>query len=234
MTVFVLVHGGWHGGWCWRRVASRLRASGHEVHTPTLTGVGDRAHLGTPDTGLATHVEDVLAVLEIDDLREVVLVGHSSGGAVITGVAQRASHRLARLTYLDAFVPAPGQSVFDLLPPARRDHFRALVDDVGRIVLDPDVAMDGWGLRTEDDRAFVRARLRPHPLGGLADPLPGTPLPDLPRHFVHCAAKPAPDVFAAFGATVGSGPRGRLDVLDAGHDAMITAPDQVAALLMRE
>jgi pimeloyl-ACP methyl ester carboxylesterase len=232
MAVFVLVHGGWHGGWCWRRVAPRLVAAGHEVHTPTLTGLGDRAHLGAPDTGLATHVEDVVAVLEVEDLREVVLVGHSAGGAVITGVAQRAGGRIADLVYLDAFVPSPGQSVFDLLPPPRRDHFRAQVDGAGRIALDWDVAMDGWAVRAEDDRAFVGPRLRPHPLGGLADPVPDVPLPDLPRRFVHCTDKPARDGFAGFAATAASEPGWRLDVLDTGHDAMVTAPDQLAALLL--
>ena len=173
MTVFVLVHGGWHGGWCWRRVAPLL--SGHDVFCPTLTGLGDRAHLARPDTGLADHVADVVAVLELDDLRDVVLVGHSSGGAVITGVAQRRPDRLRELVYLDAFVPAPGQSVFDLLPAARREHFLGLVDASGRIVLDPDPAMDGWGLTVAADRAWVRPRLRPFPVGALRDPLPADP-----------------------------------------------------------
>jgi pimeloyl-ACP methyl ester carboxylesterase len=94
MTTFGLVHGGWHGGWSWRRVAPLLQAEGKEVHAPTLTGLGDRSHLARPDTGLAVHVEDVIAVLELDDLRDVVLVGHSYSGVVITGVAQRSGERI--------------------------------------------------------------------------------------------------------------------------------------------
>lgn len=229
---FVLVHGGWHGGWCWRRIVPRLRVAGHEVHAPTLTGLGDRAHLLRPDTGLATHVEDVAAVLECEDLRDVVLVGHSSSGAVVTGVAQRVPGRLAALCYLDAFVPQPGQSVLDLLAPARREHFLALAVD-GRIVLDPDAAMDGWAVRDEADRAWLRPRLRPHPLRGLADPLPDGRAPELARHYVHCTDKPAGDSFAGFAAAAREDPGWRLDVLATGHDAMVTAPAALADLLLK-
>lgn len=231
MTTFVLVHGGWHGGWCWRRLVPLLRAAGHEVHAPTLTGLGDRAHLATPVTGLATHVEDVVARLEMDDLRDIVLVGHSSGGAVITGVAQRTPDRLATLVYLDAFVPGPGMSVLDLLAPARRAHFLTAVDVDGRIVLDWEVAMDGWAVRREADRNWLRPRLRPHPIGGLADPLPTDQVPELPRHYVHCTDKPGPDGFAGFAATARTDPAWRFDALDTGHDAMVTAPQRLADLL---
>ena len=231
MTTFVLVHGGWHGGWCWRRVAPLLRSGGHEVHTPTLTGLGVRTHLGRPDTGLTTHVEDVVAVLELDDLHDVVLVGHSSAGAVIAGVAQRCPERLRELLYLDAFVPAPGQSVIDLLPPQRAEHFLGSVDDLGRIQLDYDLAMDGWAITDAADRAWVRPRLRPHPVRALTDPLPPDALPDVSRHFVHCTVKPGADSFAGFAAAAGDDPSWRLDTLAAGHDAMITAPREVAAVL---
>jgi pimeloyl-ACP methyl ester carboxylesterase len=114
---FVLVHPAWLGGWCWRKTAPLLRARGHDVHAPTLTGLGERAHLVRRDIGLATHVEDVVNVLEFEDLRGVILVGNSSGGMVITGVAERAPERIAQLVYLDAFVPEHGQSLVDLLPP---------------------------------------------------------------------------------------------------------------------
>jgi len=231
MTVFVLVHGGWHGGWCWRRVEPLLRGRGHEVHTPTLTGVGDRAHLARPHTGLAAHVRDVLAVLDLDDLRDVVLVGHSSAGAVITGVAQRAPERLRELVHLDSFVPGPGESVFDLLTPQRRAHFEGLVDAAGRIVVDPETAMDGWAITDPDDRAWVGPRLRPHPVGGLADALPVMPVPDLPRRYVHCTVKPGPDGFAGFADAAATDPSWRFDSLPTGHDAMVTAPAALADLL---
>jgi pimeloyl-ACP methyl ester carboxylesterase len=231
MTTFVLVHGGWHGGWCWRRVAPLLRERGHEVHAPTLTGLGDRAHLARPHTGLAAHVRDVLAVLELDDLHDVVLVGHSSSGAVITGVAQRAAERLRELVHLDSFVPEPGESVFDLLSDDRRAHFEKQVDAAGRIVLDVDRAMDGWAVYEPADRAWVGPRLRPHPVGGLADPLPIVDLPDLPRRYVHCTEKPGFDSFAATADAADADPTWRFDTLAAGHTPMVTAPAALADLL---
>lgn len=231
MTTFVLVHGGWHGGWCWRRVARLLCERGHEVFAPTLTGCGDRAHLGRPHTGLAAHVQDVVAVLELDDLRDVVLVGHSAAGAVITGVAQRAGHRIAELVHLDSFVPAPGESVFSLLRPELRRFFEDMVDAAGRIAVDPGPAMDGWAVLDPDDRAWVGPRLRPHPVGGLADPLPLTPVPELPRRYLHCTIKPTGDRFAGFAAAAEADPSWRMDSIDAGHDVMVTAPQELARLL---
>ena len=233
MTTFVLIHGGWHGGWCWRRVAPLLQAKGHEVHTPTLTGAGDRYHLGTVDTGLAAHVQDVVAVLELDDLRDVVLVGHSATGAVVTGVAQRCGDRLRELVYLDAFVPKPGQSVFDVLLPARREAFLALVDGAGRIMPDPDVTMDGWAVTDPADRAWLRPRLRTQPVRTLSDALPPDPVPDLPRTYIHCTVKPGADSFAGFAAAARDDPTWRFAELATGHDAMVTAPAELAALLDR-
>ena len=105
MATYVLVHGAWHGGWCWRRVAPALRAQGHEVWTPTMTGLGEREHLHPESVNLSTHVTDIVKVLEFEDLRDVVLVGHSYGGFVVTGVAAEAADRIRHLVYLDAFVP---------------------------------------------------------------------------------------------------------------------------------
>src|SRR5438270_3797739 len=113
---YVLVHPAWHGGWCWRKVKPLLEAKGHEVHTPTLTGLGERSHLARPDVGLETHVQDILNVLKYEDLGGIALLGHSSSGAVITGVSDRAPERIAQLIYLDAFVPENGQSLMDIVP----------------------------------------------------------------------------------------------------------------------
>src|SRR5712692_8234402 len=114
MATFVLVHGAWLGGWCWQRVSPLLREAGSEVFAPTLTGLGERAHLLSLEIDLETHVRDVCGVLECENLKDVVLVGHSYGGMVITGVAERSAKRLSQLVYLDAFVPTDGQSLLDL------------------------------------------------------------------------------------------------------------------------
>ena len=118
---FVLVHGAWHGGWCWRRVADRLTAKGHYVVAPTLSGVGERSHLKAEDIDLTTQIEDVVGEIKWKDLDGVVLVGHSYGGMVITGVAEQLGKRISAIVYLDAFLPADGQSLFDIThttPPA--------------------------------------------------------------------------------------------------------------------
>ena len=120
MATFVLVHGAWHGSWCWKRVRSALQAQGHEVFTPTLTGVGERSHLLSPDIDLRTHVLDVANLILWEDLTDVVLCGHSYGGCVITGAADLVADRIAALVYLDAFTPGHGESLHDLLPPEQR------------------------------------------------------------------------------------------------------------------
>ena len=118
---FVLVHGAWHGGWCWTRVTPLLEAAGHRAFAVTLTGLGDRAHLSAPSVDLETHITDVVSMLDMDDLNDVVLVGHSYGGMVVSGAAERAWKRIRRLVYLDALVPKHGQSAFDLIQPSTLD-----------------------------------------------------------------------------------------------------------------
>jgi pimeloyl-ACP methyl ester carboxylesterase len=117
MATFVLVHGGWDGGWAWRSVARELQAAGHEVFTPTLTGSGERVHLASPEIGLETHVLDIVNVLRYENLHDVILVGISGGGMAITGTAERVPERIGHLIYLDAFVPQDGQSIADMLGP---------------------------------------------------------------------------------------------------------------------
>ncbi len=114
MATYVLVHGGGHGGWCYQRVARLLRAPGHEVYTPTLTGLGEREHLLSPDIDLDTHITDVVKVMQFEDLHDVILVGHSYGGMVITGIADRATDRVGHIVYLDAANPENGQSLVDV------------------------------------------------------------------------------------------------------------------------
>ena len=112
-VTFLLVHGAWHGGWCWKKLTPLLQVAGHQVFTPTLTGLGERSHLLSPAVDLTTHIQDITAVLEYEDLQDVVLVGHSYGGMVIAGVAEQAGARLAQLVYLDAFLPEDGKALKD-------------------------------------------------------------------------------------------------------------------------
>jgi pimeloyl-ACP methyl ester carboxylesterase len=120
MAKYVLVHGAWHGAWCWQRVRAGLTARGHAVFTPTLTGVADRSHLASTDVDLDTHIADVVNLIEWEGLDDVILCGHSYGGCVVTGVADRLAERIGTLVYLDAFVPGDGQSLHDLLPEGHR------------------------------------------------------------------------------------------------------------------
>ena len=134
MATFVLVHGAWHGSWCWKRVRRALQALGHDVFTPTLTGVGERSHLLSPQVNLDTHIDDVINLIQWEELSNVVLCGHSYGGCVISGVVDRVPDRIAALVYLDAFVLDGGQSLHDTLPAAQRDLQLDLARRVG----------DGW------------------------------------------------------------------------------------------
>lgn len=140
MATFVFVHGGWDGGWAWTPVAQRLRESGHEAFAPTLTGSGERVHLASPDVDLNTHISDVVNLLRYEDLHNVMLVGASSGGMVITGVAEQAAERINHLIYLDAFVPLDGQSISDLVGPQIGAGFLEAADAFG----------DGWRVPSSD------------------------------------------------------------------------------------
>ena len=143
MSSVVIVHGAWGGGWEWSPVARLLRERGHDVFTPTLTGMGERAHLSKQDyVGLTTHVDDVVAVLEFENLRDVVLCGASYGGMPVTGAADRAADRVGSVVYVDALVPLAGQSALDLLPEAFGDMVRSGVDEHGanwRVPMPPDL-----------------------------------------------------------------------------------------------
>lgn len=134
MAIYVLVHGGWDGGWAWRGVARRLQAAGHEVFTPTLTGSGERVHLASPNIDLNTHILDVVNVLRYEKLEDVILCGSSYGGMVITGVAEQIPELIKQLIYLDAFVPQDGQSIADLVGPEMMGFMEQAAANYG----------DGW------------------------------------------------------------------------------------------
>ena len=160
---FVLIHGTWHGGWCWRRVADGLEQKGHKVYTPTLTGVGDRSHLMTKDVNLTTHVTDIVNLVKWEDLKDIVLVGHSSAGFIITQAAEQIGPQIASIVYLDAFVPSPGDNLIALANPGPR---KALEDAVARgdLVAKP-VPAKAFAVN-EKDQPWVRQVHSPPARGG--------------------------------------------------------------------
>lgn len=190
MTTFVIVHGGWGGGWEWLDVAKRLRDRGHEVFTPTLTGLGERHHLG-PEVDLYTHIDDVVGVLEYCDLRDVVLCGHSYAGMVVTGAADRAPDRVAMVIYLDAFVPEDGDANIDLMPDEFAEYVRAFADERGHGAMDiPEEFLPPEGALPADKREWYVSRLRPHPVATSTQPLKLTGAVErIPRAFIRCTAE---------------------------------------------
>ena len=188
---FVLVHGAWHGGWCWRHVRARLIAAGHDVYTPTLTGQGERHHLTGPDITLDTHIEDVARVIEWEELDGVVLVGHSYGGYVVTGVADRLKDRLARVVYLDALIPTDGRAMSDASTPEQVAAARATLIDGYRLP-SPPPAWFGVPETDAANTAWLTRRLTDMPFACLTTParLPNGGADGLPRTFIRCTAPP--------------------------------------------
>lgn len=232
MALFLVAHGAWSGGWAWRRMRPLLRALGHEVVVPTQTGIGERSHLYRSDIDLETHVADLLGVLEFEDLRDVVLVGHSYGGMVATGVADRAPLRVAQLVYLDAFVPRGGQSLEDLLGEtgrAQQEQARLLAGESERQPPNP-MPPD----TSEADLAWCLPRRVMQPLGTFRQQLRLAGAVDsLPRTYIYCT-RPAPgDVFRTFADRAKAEPGWRYAELASSHNPHITMPEALAALLDR-
>ena len=231
MTTFVLLHGAFHGAWCWSRVAPILRAHGHLVFTPTQTGVGDRAHLLHAGITLDTFVQDLVAVLETEELRDAVLVGHSFGGIAITGAADRVPERIRHLIYLDSVIPLDGATPLDLSTPEVAAERRRLAAGTGGLsVAPPDPGH--YGVPPGPDAEWVRRRLTPQPFGALNSSLrlrhkPGN---GLPCTYIACVA-PIYAPLARHRDFARAQPGWGWRELAAGHDAMVTAPIETAALL---
>ena len=230
MSTYVLVHGAWHGGWCWSKVKRLLERAGGTVYTPTLTDLGERSHLASPDTSLETHVRDVGQVLEYEDLVDVVLVGHSYAGMVVRAVADGLPQRIARLVYLDAVVPRSGQCLFDCTGP----EFRQRIEEQVRLEGDgwqiPPATAQTLGLVRDEDIEWAVPRLGPHPYRTFHEKveLRLAAAAMVPRTYINCIADDAR-----------GGPRSaQADGIDdyyelaTGHDAMITQPREVAELLL--
>lgn len=228
MSTYVLVHGAWHGGWCWQRVVSELQRHGHRVFAPTLTGISDRRHLLSPDVGLDTHAQDIRALLEAWDLTDVVLVGHSYAGQVVTEVAARCRARIGRAVYLDAFVADAGERAIDLLPTDVAAHYRDSVAGPGFGWLIPPRSLQVLGVTEQSDLDWLTPRLSPHPWKTYVDPVSAALPSDLPASYLDCT-----DWMAVFAPYAQRAKERGYDVHEVltGHEAMVTAPAELADVL---
>jgi pimeloyl-ACP methyl ester carboxylesterase len=233
MATFVLVHGGRHGGWSWKRVASDLRSRGHEVYAPSLSGLGDRAHLldlvGVID--LDTHIREIAALLLYEDLSDVVLVGHSYGGMIITAVADRDDGRVARVVFLDAQVPRDGESVLDLMTEEGARDFRQMIAEGDGVRVPARlVTPEFWDVTDPDVIAWMRPRITDQPAATLEQKirLSATPL-RVPRTYIKCTASDKMPLTLV--DRVLEDPEFELIRLPIGHDAIVIDPPLIAGLL---
>ncbi|MBV8392473.1 MAG: alpha/beta hydrolase [Alphaproteobacteria bacterium] len=229
MASIVLAHGAWSAAWAWKKMRPLLRAAGREFFSPTYTGLGERAHLARPEIDLSTHIEDVVSTIEFEDLKDVMLIGHSYGGMVATGVADRLGDRIGRLIYIDAFAPRDGQSLFDLVGPKAEANMRAGAAKSG----------DGWKLpinpmppdTSPEDVAWASPRRRPQPIKTFEQKikLSSTAMP--PRHYIYARKNMPGDAFRQFGERAKSEAGWTYDEIDASHNPHITCPDVLMKLL---
>jgi pimeloyl-ACP methyl ester carboxylesterase len=232
MASIVLAHGAWSAAWAWKKMRPLIRLAGHELFSPTYTGLGHRAHLAHPDIDLDTHIEDVVSVLEFEDLEDVTLIGHSYGGMVATGVADRAGARIGRVVYLDAFAPKDGESLFDLVGPKAETNMRAGATEEG----------EGWKIpinpmppdTAPQDVAWAAPRRRPQPIKTFEQKLRlESKAPPPPRHYIYARKNGPGDVFRQFGERARSEAGWRYYDIDASHNPHITCPELLMALLSR-
>jgi pimeloyl-ACP methyl ester carboxylesterase len=231
MSIYVLVHGAWRGGWIWKRVRRELREQGHEVFTPTLTGVGERSHLLTPQVNLETHIADVMNLIRWEELTNVVLCGHSYGGCVVTGVADRIPERISALVYVDAFVPEDGHSLYDILPPEARNEQIEAAKKVG----------DGWKtlpILSEvfnvnvRDRDWLDRQSTPHPLACFQQPVRLTgAINQIERITYILATGWSPSPFPQFYDKAKAN-GWKTFTMPCGHDVMLDQPEELTRELL--
>lgn len=230
---FVLVHGAWQGNWVWERVADRLRAAGQRVYTPSLTGLGERAHLAGPDIDLDTHIADVTGVIEHHELDGIVLCGHSYGGMVVAGAADRLAPRIKSLVFLDAFVPTNGKSLFDLQPPEMAARMRE----------EAELGGEGWRIKRLGDNYFhvtdpqdaarLDRRAVDHPIGTMAQKAKLTGAWETIPHLVYIrAARHTRGPFGQFLERYRRDERWQCFELPCGHRVMLELPDALTGILL--
>ncbi|HTF71798.1 MAG TPA: alpha/beta hydrolase [Edaphobacter sp.] len=229
MANFVLVHGGWYGGWIWKRVARHLRDKGHDVYTPTLTGLADRSHLLTAGVNLSTHIQDIVSLIQFEELKGVILCGHSYGGMVISGVADRISEHISSLVYLDAWYPNDGDSLFTLSSDAAQ---LANIKNIGRYggIARPPIPADVLNVN-ERDRAWVEKMSTLHPAASMFEGirLQGNHLKVKKLTYIMTSLK-MPQLMQ-FYERLQKDPAWITRTIESGHDAMLDNPEGVVKLL---
>jgi pimeloyl-ACP methyl ester carboxylesterase len=229
MATFLVCHGAWSAGWAWKKMHPLMAAAGHRLMSPTYTGLGEREHLASPSIDLETHVHDILNVIRYEGLRDIALIGHSYGGMVASGVADRAREAVAQLIYLDAFVPGDGQCLLDLLPESERQRMLGLAK-----------SGDGWRVPpnpTPPDTAaadveWLSERRVHHPIKCITMPLVlhGGEL-TLPRSYIYAKRAAPLDTFGQFARRAKTERGWRYYEIDASHSPHVTAPDALMTLL---
>ena len=246
MTTYVLVGGAWLGGWAWREVGRRLRAAGHDAYPVTLTGLGERVHLATPETDLDTHITDVVNLISYEDLRDVVLVGHSYSGIVVEGAADRVAERIATVVYVDSAPLGDGMAHLDFYPPPLRAAVEAAVAGAGDGWRLPFPGLDGLAQQASlaglgaGARALMVRHATAQPFGTYTQPLSlRHDAVSHARRAIVCSdggfsvrqiraalASDDPGIFGAY-----AGPGWDLDEIHTGHWPMLSAPERLSALL---
>jgi len=220
MTDFVIAHGAWAGAWAWQRVADRLTAKGHRVFAPALSGLGERSHLAGAHVNLTTHIDDVVNEIRWKDLDDIVLVGHSYGGFVITGAAEEVGERIASIVYVDAFIPTDGQAFADFSP-----DWQVAADQL----IPPPAAVEGDYL-DDADRIWVNEKATPQPAGTFNERIrvTGAYLRVPKKTYVQATGW---NGFGETAAALRAEPDWRVVEVECGHDIAIDKPDELAAIL---
>ncbi len=233
MSTFVLVHGGFSGGWCYGRVARQLREGGHQVFTPTMTGLGERSHLLSANVGLQTHIQDIINVILWEDLDDIILAGHSYGGSIITAVTERLPDRVAALVYIDAVVPVDGVPIVDQIGPVL-EHYVENVPLVCDGLAVPLPVLPPGHMNNSEAEAWTQAKATPHPVRTLRESLHITgSYRDTPQRlaFIYASAKGRS---ANWGYERYRGePKCAVYPLDnTGHNIMVDQPDELVSILV--
>ncbi|MDB5608828.1 MAG: esterase [Bradyrhizobium sp.] len=228
-AIFLVCTGAWSAGWAWKKMHPLMSAAGHRLVTPTYTGLGEREHLANPSIDLETHIQDILNVVRYDDLRDIVLIGHSYGGMVATGVADRARDRITQLIYLDAFVPRDGQSLLDLNEPARQR------------MLELAKSGDGWRIppnptppdTSPADLEWLTERRVDMPIKCFEMGIKLHREPTLPRSYIYATRIAPTDTFGQFAKRAKSESGWRYYEIDASHSPHVTTPETLMPLLQK-